>query len=454
MFTETFQIAGNLTFESLKELGKKLTLFCMENSLQQIVIATDGSWWAQNFAGSEDGLAYFLASQAIDVVYIEEPTIRSKFIWSLNTFDKSSNKIGIYITSNYYKQDLLNFTFYSPSLSLDKQTLISKEVKAFSFSSVETSPTLGKITEYVKNLKQGKFITQAVHKKPVHIDVMFGAGEYLIKELREHYKDFNIYNLHSSPTRLQNYINCPTGPSLAWWTKTLASSKKDYFFGLSPDGTRLGCYDLDQKTEIGSSSLFLIVLYYYHKILRKRGTIALTRAVGSSVQRYAQDLDMRVELVDTDDQTFINTVRKKRKSPLLLFGNSHGSFWFKNDTEDFNSILTLLKVIECCEKEDKSPGQLVDFIKDTFNLPEIQQRSMFIDSNVVSQYELVTELNLEGFKEGETWDLYDKSTHSRVVVTDNKVFNRLDLLLENENEELLAELLQNIERVIHTFDFN
>jgi len=283
------------------------------------------------------------------------------------------------------------------------------------------------------------------------VDTMFGSTERITGTLFNYINTLSIdsptkclgkiLNRASEPVRLENYVPNPIGNYLTWQLSTIKPTISSSFgFAFSSDGTRLGVYDFKQATVISPSGIFLVLLDYYARVLKKRGTILLTNSMSERVEILAKKLQFRIERIPSTVTAFNSALEKKRRSGVLLFGNEYGGFWFKGDIRCNNCLVTMCKVIEACSHSNKSPGELLDTIMQTYKIPNLAYSTLLLPRGLINKETIEAKLSDKGAMLDKNEETIVDFENTRIVIKDNIKQSCIEIFIESENKEATKDV--------------
>lgn len=453
-------IGFSITSDTLTLLTNSIVTYCFEENISHVIIGYDASDWTKKFA--DEVILPRLCQHGIQGYYIDTPCPLFQLSWLTKQCYEDAKRqhrhLGIYLTTDVYYHDKLSLQFRDTEGKPFSEEEISKliqhspEITYKENNVIEPlQPQPLDITLYWQYLQDKSLINlDTVKSTRVYIDTMFGASEKLVTDLFKVAElKGGIINKASEPPRLKNYIPAPTGKFLQWYVPMVSeinpdSSSKTFFFGLSHDGSRLGVWDLKQDLEISTSGLFMILLYHFAKIQKKRGTILISKAMSQRVETVAKNLDLEIERIDSGTDSFLQAVNKKRRRPILMYGNEFGGFWFKGDTLDINPAVSICKIMECCKHLDKSPGEIVDLITSKYLTKQYYYSNLMLPLGLISKKEVENKLLLQ-YTLVETLDdgftsVANFTNNSRVAVQENLKQYCVEVFLESEEKQTAEEM--------------
>jgi len=368
------RIGYSVSLDSLFLLCNALYNYCTHTDIYQICIGHDSNTWSESYV--KDILVERLLELGLEVFAIKgacpSATV-SHFTEKLYTDSKKKVKsLGIYLSTNNYLKEFLEISFKDEGGSplLEKEIA---EIFAMSYelgtinldSDQDDEPIILNQELFVKDLKQNKnWKIELASNNYLFADLMFGSSETVSEAFKKVFKcPFKSINLASEPVRILNYASDPTGQWLAWKVSDQVKVAKNIpYFGIDGKGQRLGCYDLVENTEISSESTLMCMLFYISKVLKKKGTVAISETASDKAVTVAKSLGFTVYFTDEGISGLKKAVENVDKRSLLAFGDENGNFWFKGDCLDFNPFRAIHLTAAACGHFNLNLGALVDHI--------------------------------------------------------------------------------------------
>ena len=436
------RLGFSFTSKNILELTENIYTYCANEGYENIIFGYDYNEWSKTFI--HDVMVPKLNKLGFSCFITKTPCPLFQVSWLSNQCSKDYKYkiLGLYISTDWYYNNLLNITFRNylgqpvPQKTLEQILNISSNtyVQEINPFVIPPAPEELEIDLYPNYLTDSKLITKSLHG-PVYIDCMFGSTEHVLDDLSKVCSNLNILirNKGSNPVILKNYTPRPTGEYLKWKINEQTKGTP-FYFALSTDGTSLGLWDLKQEIEISPSGIYLILLYFLAVTCKRKGTALLTKGLSDKVLTVAKNLGLRTEIINRNKQEFTTHLTAPKRSAFLVYGDELGRFWFKNDVMDSNSVVALSKVVECCNKYKKSPGEMVDYISSKY----LTQEYIYINMLLPSDYK-----SKEIF-ESETISYYKEKNQLLYVDTDYtsvlRLNNNIKVSLTNEPKQQCIEL--------------
>jgi phosphomannomutase len=436
------KVGFGVSQEIIKNLCYKVSAYAVLNLYNNIVIGYNGSNWSKEFYNE---IIKNLNELSRDLTVIDRPSTLYETCWLAS--ELKSQSLVLYITETMQGSDYISISLFKKDLAplnlieLDNLKLEQSTAGAGYKGNTDTVTIKG----LLKYLQDSKIVSlKDVNKFNLCLDSMFGAGEYFFKELNQQ-KLINVsfFNPQSSPTRIVNYTSNPTGQFLSNYAKVcLNPDFKNIFFGIGPDGEKIGLYDLKQDTEINSSSIIVLLAYYYAKIKKRKGTVILTSITGSKTLEVINKLNLSYEIVDCGPQSFYESIHKKRKRPVLFYANEYGNIWFKGDISACNNALTILTIINLCKEMSRSTGEILDIINTSFLENNYLNFNYAVIKDVLSvkDFEFILKEHIVDKKNYINSSVYLLNNSARLALKDNLNYNRLEISVESTNQEDLKNI--------------
>jgi phosphomannomutase len=433
------KVGFSITQQTIKELCYNLSAYSVINLYPSVVLGYNGSYWSKEFYNE---LIRQFTELNIDLVLIDRPTTLYETCWLSK--ELKTQPLVVYLTETMQGPEYISISLFKRDL----EPLTTDELKDLKLESNSTSKgniDTVNIKGLVKYLQDSKVSDlSGLSEFKLYIDSMFGAGEYIFRDLNQQKLiDVSFFNPQSSPTRIVNYTSNPTGQFLSNYAKVcLNPDFKTLFFGLGPDGEKIGLYDLKQDTEISSSSVIALLAYYYAKIRKKKGTVILTPLTGSKTLEVINKLDLSYEIVDCGAQAFYESIHKKRRRPALFYANEYGNIWFKGDINACNNVLAVLAITNLCKEMSRSPGEILDIIHTSFLQNNYLHFNYAVIKDVISveEFEFIMKDYINDKKNYNNSSVYLLNNSSRLALKDNLNYNRLEISVESTNQEDLKNI--------------
>jgi phosphomannomutase len=442
------KVGFSFTSESFSALLNSIINYMTANQVSKAYCGYDGSLYSKEFASvAAQKLAYYGIKTAI----VDRPCSHCEAAWL--PLQTKGDSLGLYLTADCYHETILSLMLFN------KETqLVSKELnKVFKHSStIKTSeledflyppePESLNIEGYLMYLKDTEYLVGKLFdtKKTVNIDCMFGAGEYLLRLIREGYNNkLNLFNLQSSPPRLLGYYPKPTGDKLKWYTTFGGVTDDQYFFALDGDANQLGVYDLKLKTEVSPSGIVMLLLQTFYDPTSR--VIILSRHFHSRVYKYARKLKFKVLLQDDCDP-------KDLKENTIFRASADGVYTFDGELNLPGALIAASKIVFLCEKEKASPGELVSRIikqlksKETVNTVTVTSLTR---SEITTYLTTYKSFEVSVSKQGVT-NLSNKSLevdpekYAIISLKENKIEGIVEVTLESKNLETCNNLTKDL----------
>lgn len=435
--TVSGRVGFSITSESTGCLADTLFTYLSNNSFKRVVIGYDASSWSKIFAlevfsrrFKELGMFHTL---------VDGPMPQFQLNWLVTQSKKKS--FGLYLGSDCHSDNILTVTLIDESGApvLDKQMkeiLKSpgvKEVEYFQDSEALEMETVN-IDLYPQYLKDSKQIAE-LPSQVVNVDLMFGASESLMLNLRKAFPESNIriFNKASEPPRLLNYLPKPTGSALKWMTNFQGIQPRQYFFALDGDGDSLGVFDLTQSLELSPSSVSLLLLKHLREVAKVlEGTVVLSKALSERVSKYAKKLGFKVK---TTDEGLIGLCKEVKKSKVVFYADETGGYYFTGPVAR-NPIAAMFRITELSTKTSLSPGQLVDLISEKEIKKTFAPNILFVSNQYTSKDALEefllkeSKLQVKKYKPGAITNLmFDND--AKVSLKDNLLEEIIEVFIES-----------------------
>ena len=457
------RVGFSITSSTLKYIAGSISSYCLERDIPSIVIGTDASEWSKTYM--QEVLLPMLEDLQLTCYFLDDPCPLFQLSWLTQQVHLSHNKkkfLGIYLSVDSYYHDRLSISFRhhdgKPFSELQVAELCTfGKISEDAYSGLGESPVKGTaldISAYPNYLTDSKLINvEKTANKKVHIDTMFGCTEALLTKIGKDmsFCRLNLWNLAAGPERVRNYVASPTGTALQWRALNLTDEPNSLFFAFNNTGTSLGVWDLRQNLEISKSGTFMLLIYHAHKILKKRGTVLISKAVSGRVTSLIESLGLNYEIVDSGVNNFIEAIEKKRRSPALMYGDEEGKFWFKGDVYDFNPLIAAMRITELCCVLDKSPGQILDDLQSHLN-NSYSYSNLILPLGIKGKFEIQEE-----FKKGLSVEPDNPlaNTHvynlldgvSKVAVQENVRQSSVEVFIESQDNETTKGLANYVQEL-------
>lgn len=440
------RVGFTLSSDSVITLSKHLLAYTITNNIESFVVNSTGGSWAEDFS-----------KLLIDSVSPYKPTYTTRpctyYEHKWLSSNIKSSKLQVYIHPTTKGAEYLNMVFDCNNSPVLSNQLLNHKLE--SIYAVESSTTkdiieleIDKYSEYLIDTKL--YVPTRVKTINLFIDCMFGPVEYFFNTFVNTYPNsIRLFNRHSSPVRLLNYLDIPQGQFIKNFAQT--SLQEDYdnlFFGVNNRGNHLGCYDLKQNVEISASSLILLAAYKFAKVDKRKGTILLTSITSSKVLEIIDHFDLEYEIIDCGSFALQDAINKKRKRPILFYANEYGCLWFKKDIPCPNPFVTILTLIELCAYMERSPGQIIDLINNNFLANNyynvvITYLQDYLDFNkletfILQEFELV-------HKYPNSLVYKSKFSDVRLAIKINYSYNRYEFYFDGTQENTVKKVSSFIE---------
>jgi phosphomannomutase len=470
-------IFGSLGFSftatTLGLLSRSIYSYCTEAGINKIVLGYDSSEFTKMF--SLGIVAKTLTALGLDCYYIDHPCPLFQLSWLTYqcTVDEKglSKLLGLYLSSDAYYPEKLSIHFrHDTGRPFSEQEVASLAQHPFDVQLdekhlINESLTIPlDISLYTQYLSDKKIANINSITSQCTVDVMFGATTELVSGISGKLENptlssmpgvafpMQAFNKETTPGRLKHYVPNPTGQALSWGNHTRAALKNYALHaGFSHDGTAIGIWDPKQKLEISQSGVFCILLYHAAKILKKKGTILVSKAASDRVTLVAKGLGFNVEEIDTGTDAYVEAITKKRRSSALMYGDEKGRFWFKNDVLDFNCLVALLRVVDTCTRLKKSPGEVVDMLTEQYIDRDYIYSNLTLPRGILDKNELEDKLAKDFLVEpvscSDKTSVYRLDTGVKIVIQENKKQSSVEVFIESENVETtkrIAKYVQNL----------
>jgi len=426
-------------------------------------------------------LAECLANMGVPVKLVDGSSPIFLISWFANQIDKGTTSLGVYIGGDAAPMGLLSVSFRNT----DGSPFTSEQTKGLyndylyyhrgNFEFVDRRREI----EYA-DLRDGyaqwlidTLSLQEYPNKPtliVGIDYLTSPSQPYLQAL------FSRMNVGISSVPHQFYdrliINKqlrpdPSGWALQYGFKTFGAKRINFAF--DGDGDCLGLYDGEEECEISPSAMFIILLHYFAKIKKRRGTILIDKAVSDRVTTIAENYGMAVEYVNNGLAGLSEKLKQPRKRPALMYGDAYGGFWFKGLPLDRNPFAALLFLLEACVKSDLSPSKLYDTIVDNqlnnnYFYGKVDIYPKQVDFDHLFEFLQVKDVEIGAHKiidvvPGEVVDSTYFTAHtmkldndSRIVIQSNPKNDFIELYVESNDKETMYEIMGNVQNRIYISD--
>jgi len=449
------RVGFSVTLDSLLMLSNSIANYCAHYNINNIYFGYDSSTWGKLFV--EEVLANRLHNLGYQITLIDGSCPIFQLSWTVKQQTEltkgSKDTLGIYVGTDSSYPDNLSIHFRNsegfPLTESEVATIVSHSASTAALLECPEDDSLKiDLSEYSKYLLKLRLFPKSGLKSSgkINIDTMFGSSETLVDEVVKHFSlSGDIFNRATVPNRIVNYLPIPTGSFLKW-----KLDKCQYHFAIDGDGDSVGVLDPVQELEISPSSLYMIFIKYLVEIKKKKGTIYISKALSDRVAVVAKHYGLRVKWVDSGVDGFSQALRRSDKRSALMYGDETGGFWFKGDTPDRNSILTILILVSACNRFNKSPGQLVDVITDElldssyhFNFLEVSNQ--FISKSKLEKL-LIKELSPTKQELGNT-SVLRTSNDGKIVIIDKKKYKSTIVLIESIDDAEVRNITDYIDKV-------
>lgn len=431
------EVGFSFTSKSVTHLITSINGYLIEEGIDRVCIAYDSSPWAERFATSvvvnrlkELGLFCSLPDTPIPTFQLSWLTTQSK-----------KRSIGIYLGSDSHTGKILEIRFYQPDGSPFEERDLRKilkgtcKIKLLKEKDIlaEESETVD-LSGYVNYLIDRNLINALPEEVKVNLDLMVGASESCIDNLSG---GTNLvikkFNSPKSPPRLKNYRSKPTDSFLKWYTTYPDRYLSNYFMAIDGDGDSLGVYDLKQNSEIGPSSIAMLLLKHLKEIKGvKGGYVLLSSALSDRVAKYARKLGYKVKYSDNGIQ---DLVKIAKKTPIVFYADESGGYHFKGDLLNTNPAIALCRIVEICEIFHKSPGEIVDYINLTLKIKLVAASLIFLKEiaskngliNFVKTTDKLPEIRRE--RKGKIHSFFFKNK-MKIDIKENEIEETVEVFIE------------------------
>jgi len=367
------KLGFSFTSDSMKSVAQAVFKYKNENNIDVICVGYDQRYLADELALE---IANSLSNMGVPVKVIDGPSPMFLISWFANQIDKGSKSLGVYVGGDSAPMGLLNVSFRNTDGSPFTSTQTRKLYEDYLYYSRGNFDFVDKKRELeYADLKEGYTqwlvdtlnLTPYLGKNPTVIGIdyltspvcsylqpLFTKMNLGISAVPESFYDRLIINKQLRPD--------PSGWSLHYGFKSFGMRQINFAF--DGDGDCLGLYDGKADEEISPSAVFIILLYYFAKVKKRKGTILIDKAVSDRVTIIAEQYGMAVEYVNNGLAGLSEKLKKSRKRPALMYGDAYGGFWFKGLPLDRNPFPAILFIIEACVKAGLNPSSLYATIVD------------------------------------------------------------------------------------------
>lgn len=443
------RVGFNINVDDIKTLALKLVkvAYSLYAENAALLCNSSGSEWATIF---KDVL--ISETKSLITTYINDKSCSYyEHLWLAQEI-KLHSCLCIYITDTPEGYTFINIKLNKHNLHPLSTDYLLEDFNTFYTNSINELEVLN-IDNYSQYLIDKKLINiKNLENINLNIDCMFGSSEHFFNSFANSYPgSIRLFNRQNQPIRLLNYTCIPSGQFLKnYATTALQEDYNHLFFGLSSDCTQIGGYDLKQNVEINPSSLVLLLAYYYAKIEKRKGSVILTSITSTKVLEILNNFKLSYEIIDCGETAFYNAVYKKRKRPLLFYANEYGCIYFKNDIPAPNPYLTIFKIGELCKNMQRSPGEIIDiitntFLKTTYYNIIISYFTSYVTLDILK--ESLSPYALD-YKEYKYSLIYSLTNNIRLAIKINLSYNRYELYFESPDKIELRKLTDIIQENI------
>ena len=369
------QIGLSVSLDSLILFSNTVFNYCNLMGIQIAILGYDSSKWSQKFC--LEVVLERLTELGLETHFIDQACPSAALSWATNRVwldsEKSRLTVGMYFATDDTQSDTLSIHFrHHTGLPFTEQDVAEVVSQSFKLQIVELGEIMQPVPEAIPLDRFSKSIigtklldSKLLSKTTVSFDNMFGASEELIQLLRKDLKfGGQLVNKASENLRIESYRSIPTERWLEWKAPTkkeMGKIRDSYFHGaVSNAGDQMGVWDMRQGIEISSSGVAMIFLKYYGEVLKKKGTVIISKLASDKVVDTAKKLGFKVHLIDSGLDAFSQALQEVGKRSALMFMDELGRFWFKGQIEEPNGVVALLLLTQICERYKLSPGQILD----------------------------------------------------------------------------------------------
>lgn len=458
------QIGLSISLDSLILFSNTVFNYCSSKGIQIVVLGYDSSKWSQKFC--LEVVLERLVELGMEVHYLDQASPSSALSWATNRAwldsEESRMTLGMYFATDETQSENLSIHLrHNTGLPFTEEEVAEVVAQSFKLKVVEIgeilqpAPEKIELKRFVKDLLGTKLLNKKdINKTVVSIDNMFGSAEELVQLLKTDL-EFNgqLVNKASENLRIENYRSLPTERWLEWKVPTNkkdSSTLREAFFhgAISNAGDQLGVWDMRQQIEISPSGVAMIFLKYYGEVLKKQGTIILSKLMSDKVVDTANKLGFKVHLVDSGLDAFSKAFQEVGKRSALMYADEVGRFWFKGQITEPNAVLALLLLHQICNRYKNSPGQLLDVLGSKYLDKKYVYGRLFVPIETKSKEELEDilqrDLNFSDTDIGST-SMFRTDYGAKVCLSYDKRSQLTLVEIESQDESTTREIVQIIQ---------
>lgn len=428
----------SLTAESFYVLLDTISNYATTNKISNIIFASDSVDICKKLVHiASTKIAYLGYKSCV----IDRPCTSSELAWT--TKQSKSPALGLYITSDYYKTDIIHIYFYlsgNPIIGTELRSLLKTSVKLTTTIYDEfiapPEPTLLNINDYIEYLKDNN-IALLQSKQPINIDTMYGSSEFLLKTIKNNTNtNITLYNLQSNILRISGYYSNPTNEKLKWFTTHPSCNASKYFFAIDGDGSKVGVYDLKTKQEISILGITILILITLKD--NKNKTIILPEYSSNKLIKLCKKLNFNLLLNSNPSKYEI------QKS--LIYLTTNDDIIYNGDYTLPNSLLTLTYILRACDTAEKSIEELLDYYLKLYNL-NWTTNIVTLDSKYINKFSLLKICNKLLNKSIKKIKPRLTSKGLLLTIKECKIEEKFTILIESRNKEVCDNITKEFLKI-------